>query len=201
MSSPKPITLRLLTLLDRPAQMTVRTIRNEENVRKWMYTDHVISEEEHLNWIERLKTDSRQIVFAVLDEQGSVLGLVSVNGIDQRHKKTDWAYYLTESARGGLGSALEFGFINFIFNTLGMEKLNCEVIEGNDPVVRMHKKFFFQEEGFRRADVLKDGLRIGAHFLGLTKADWQAGTPELLEKYGAVFDKFALSIDWPGHVG
>lgn len=190
----KPISLVRLTSLDTHTQMQVREIRNEANVRKWMYTDHLISAEEHLAWIERLKHDTRQIVFVVLDEQNTALGLVSVNGIDQRHKKTDWAYYLTESARGGLGSALEFAFINYIFHTLGMEKLNCEVIEGNDPVVRMHKKFFFQEEGFRRANVLKDGVRIGAHFLGLTKTDWEAGTPELVEKYHAVFEKFAIRI-------
>jgi len=192
----KAIELVLLTSLDTESQLRVREIRNEENVRKWMYTDHAIGANEHLGWINRLKHDDRQIVFVVLDEERSPLGVVSVNAIDRLHKKTDWAYYLTETARGGLGSALEYSFINFIFDTLGMDKLNCEVIEGNDAVVKLHKKFLFQEEGFRRSNILKNDARIGVHFLGLTKEDWLAGKAEIQEKYKGVFEKFSVSVQW-----
>ena len=127
----KEINLILLTDLDTELQMMVRGIRNEENVRKWMYTDHVIGTNEHLAWINHLKQDDTQIVFVVMDDERNPLGVISVNAIDRLHKKTSWGYYLTETARGGLGSALEYSFINFIFDTLGMDKLNAEVIEGN----------------------------------------------------------------------
>lgn len=195
-TNPKIITLIPLTDLDTEAQMRVRDIRNEPAVRKWMYTDHVISANEHLSWINRLKNDERQIVFVVLDDGRAPLGVVSVNAIDRLHKKTDWAYYLTETARGGLGSALEFAFIDFIFRTLQMDKLNCEVIEKNDTVVKLHKKFLFQEEGFRRSNIIKNGSRISVHFLGLTKEDWLAGRVQIQEKYQGVFDKFSVSFQW-----
>lgn len=194
----KNIHLRLLSQASLPVQLHILAIRNEEGVRRWMYTDHLISEAEHLAFIERLKTDDRQIVFVLQDDAGDVLGLASVNAIDRRHKKSDWAYYLTQSARGGLGSALEFSFINFIFDTLGLEKLNCEVIEGNDPVVKLHKKFLFQEEGFRRSNVQKEGQRFGVHFLGLTREDWLAGRAGLQEQYAGIFAKFAIAIEWDG---
>jgi len=77
----RAINLVLLTSLDTELQMKVREIRNEGNVRKWMYTDHVIGTNEHLGWINRLKQDDRQIVFVVLDDQHSPLGVVSVNAI------------------------------------------------------------------------------------------------------------------------
>jgi UDP-4-amino-4,6-dideoxy-N-acetyl-beta-L-altrosamine N-acetyltransferase len=195
-TNPRVIELVLLTSLDTESQLKVREIRNEENVRKWMYTDHVISANEHLAWINRLKQDDRQIVFVVLNEERSPLGVVSVNAIDSLHKKADWAYYLTEAARGGLGSALEYSFIKFIFDTVGLEKLNCEVIEGNDTVVKLHKKFMFQEEGFRRSNILKNGIRIGVHLLGLTKEDWIAGNADIYEKYKGVFEKFSVSVRW-----
>ena len=192
----RKIKLALLTSLDIQLQLKVREIRNEENVRKWMYTDNIIDVDEHLNWINQLKHDDRQIVFVVLDEIDALLGLVSVNALNLRHKTTDWAYYLTSSERRGLGSAIEFSFINFIFNTLGIEKLNCEVIEGNDAVVKMHKKFLFKEEGFRRSNISKNGARMGVHFLGLTNEDWLEGKAYVQEKYKTVFDKFAISIQW-----
>jgi len=195
-TNPEAIELVLLTSLDTESQLKVREIRNEENVRKWMYTDHVIGANEHLGWINRIKQDDRQIVFVVLNEENSPLGIVSVNAIDRLHKKTDWAYFLTENARGGPGPALEYSFINFIFDTLGMDKLNCEVIEGNDAVVKLHKKFLFQEEGFIRSNILKNGIRIGTHLLGLTKEDWIAGKAGIQEKYKGVFEKFSVSIQW-----
>ena len=192
----RAIELVPLVSLDTKLQMKVREIRNEENVRKWMYTGHTIGVDEHICWINRLMQDNKQIVFVVMDEGSNPLGVVSVNAIDYFHKKSDWAYYLSETARGGLGSALEYSFINFIFNGLGMEKLNCEVIEGNDAVVKLHKKFLFQEEGFRRSNIIKDGVRIGVHFLGLTKDDWLNGQAMIQEKYNGVFAKFSVSIRW-----
>lgn len=192
----RAINLVLLTTLDTESQMKVREIRNEESVRKWMYTDHIISVNEHLGWINRLKQDHKQIVFVVLNDQNHPLGIVSVNAFDRLHKRADWAYYLTGTARGGLGSALENAFIDFVFNILGIEKLNCEVIEGNSAVIKLHKKFLFKEEGFRRSNILKNGVRTGVHFLGLTKEDWLAGRSALQEKYSGVFEKFAISVEW-----
>jgi UDP-4-amino-4,6-dideoxy-N-acetyl-beta-L-altrosamine N-acetyltransferase len=162
-----------------------------------MYTDHCIGVNEHLDWICRLKTDPKQMVFAVLDEDSKPLGGVSLNAIDQRNKKADWAYYLSQHARGGLGPALEYAFIEFVFHSLNIEKLNCEVIEGNDSVVKLHRKFLFQVEGFRRANIIKYDARTGVHFLGLTKEEWDSGKHAIYEKYESILSKFDISIDWP----
>lgn len=80
----------------------VREIRNQENIRKAMYMEHEISLDEHLVWVERQKSDDKQIVFSVLEEE-VVRGVVSVNAIDRLHLKSDWAFYLDTSARGGVG--------------------------------------------------------------------------------------------------
>jgi UDP-4-amino-4,6-dideoxy-N-acetyl-beta-L-altrosamine N-acetyltransferase len=178
-----------LTDINTESQLKVRNIRNEEAVRKWMYTDHAIELNEHLSWINHLKTDKKQIVFVILDEKDEPLGVVSVNAIDQLHKKTDWAYYLTENARVGLGPAIEYAFIDFVFNNLDMKKLNCEVIEGNDSIVKLHKKFLFKDEGFRQSNIIKVEKRIGVHFLGLTKEDWISGKNKVFEKYQKVLNK------------
>jgi UDP-4-amino-4,6-dideoxy-N-acetyl-beta-L-altrosamine N-acetyltransferase len=196
MSTPQAITLVPLTSLDTRSQMRIRELRNEDHVRKWMFTDHVIGVNEHLDWISRLKQDDRQIVFAVLDDQQQPLGVISVKAIDRRHKNADWAYYLTESARGGLGSAIEYALFDFVFEVLDLEKLYSEVIEGNDAVVRLHHRFLFRDEGFRRSHIVKDGARIGVQCFGLTREDWRAGRAALREQYQAVFEKFAVTIQW-----
>lgn len=192
------IELISLTQLDTESQLKIREIRNEDSVRRAMYSDHLISLNEHLNWINRLKQDDKQIVLAIIEKGKGPVGVVSANGVDWVHKKTDWAYYLTEGERGGLGSAIEYSFINFVFGSLGFEKLNCEVIEGNTAVVKLHKKFLFKEEGFRESNVIKNDTRVGVHFLGLTKQTWIAGKNPVYERYKNVLDRFSISISWSG---
>lgn len=193
--NPKNITLLPLISLETEQQVLIRDIRNEANVRKWMYTDHLIDLNEHLSWINKLKKDDKQKVFVVLDGKNP-LGVVSLSAFDIANRKTDWAFYLTESVRGGIGAAIEYEFINFVFDSLGMEKLNCEVIEGNDTVLKLHKKFLFREEGYRRSNIIKDNARIGIYFLGLTKEDWVLGRKEIKEAYKDIFNKFNISIVW-----
>ncbi len=186
--------LRLLNIIDAPDDILekVRCIRNEEQVRKWMYTDHIISKEEHSNWLAKLKSDTKNIVFVVMADNDSVIGVVSVNALDRTHKKADWAYYLTEEARSGIGAVLEFFFIDYVFNSLGLYKLNCEVIEHNDAVVRLHEKFGFKREGFRESNILKNNERLGVYYLGLTKETWSSIRQDLKNKYLKIFSQYEV---------
>jgi len=187
--------LREITKCTEEQKKAVRDIRNQDSVRKSMYTEHEISLDEHLAWVECLRSDKRQIVFVVLVDE-VVSGVVSVNAIDRLHLKSDWAFYLDANVRGGLGAALEFGLIDFVFEKLGLEKLNCEVIEVNEAVVKLHKKFGFVEEGFRRENIIKSENRIGVFFLGLTKSDWNKDKEAVKNRYEKVIDKFDLEIEY-----
>jgi len=191
------VTLREITKCTGEQKKAVRDVRNQLSVRKSMYTEHEISLDEHLNWVKRLEADTRQIVFVVLVDN-LVSGVVSVNAIDRLQKKSDWAFYLDENVRGGLGAALEYTLINFVFGKSRIEKLNCEVIETNDAVVKLHKKFGFIEEGFRRENIEKDGKRIGVFFLGLTKKDWLVCKADVYEKYQKILEKFEIEVEHDG---
>ncbi len=191
--SKNKIQLVPITDLNKESLLLIRNIRQEDQIRKWMYTDHLISDAEHLSWIESLRNDKKQIVFAVMGSN-IPLGVISVNDIDVNHKKADWAFYLSNKAQAGLGSILEYFFIDFIFNNLKIEKLNCEVIEGNETVIKLHKKFSFKEEGFRESNIIKENNRIGVHFLGLTKDLWIKNKESLNRKYGRIFKMFEIDI-------
>jgi UDP-4-amino-4,6-dideoxy-N-acetyl-beta-L-altrosamine N-acetyltransferase len=160
-----------------------------------MYTEHEITVTEHINYINKLKTDKKQIVFCVLKNKIEPVGVVSINSIDYLHKKTDWAFYLTSNERTGLGAVLEYHIINFIFSKLEIEKLNCEVIETNNTVIELHKKFFFEEEGNRKENIIKNNRRIDVYFLGLTKNKWLSNHHYILEKYERLFNKFEIIIN------
>jgi len=163
-----------------------------------MFTDHEIGLNEHLNWISKLKSEKKQMVFAVLNSQQNPIGTVSISMLDTFHKKADWALYLDGNEKKyemGVAPTLEYNFIEYVFNILKLEKLNCEVIENNEAVVRLHKKFSFIEEGFKRENINKNGKRKGVYFLGLTKNDWLLNKSQIFSKYKSIFEKFTITIE------
>lgn len=167
--------------LSRYDQLEILRIRNQTGVRNNMYTNHIIGEAEHLAWIERLEFVIHTRFFAVFTEN-TIIGGVSLNSISAENRRADWAFYLDETTRGkGLGSALEFKFLDYAFSDCGFQKLNCEVLEFNKPVFALHKRFGFVEEGFRRNHILRDGEAWGAHFLGITKDEWGERRAEIVD--------------------
>jgi UDP-4-amino-4,6-dideoxy-N-acetyl-beta-L-altrosamine N-acetyltransferase len=145
-----------------------------------MYTDHEISEAEHLSWLETLRASSRQQVFVVLIE-GAAAGVVSLSAINTTHRTADWAFYLDTTLQGkGLGSQVELWMLDHAFGAAALEKLNCEVLEINPAVIKMHQKFGFVIEGVRRENIIRDGKRVSVVLLGITKTEWQTQRPKVL---------------------
>lgn len=168
------INLRDITVCDESIQQEVLKLRNESYIRSNMYTEHIISKEEHLNWVTNLKADNKNIIFVVL-ENNEVKGVASVNNIKEEHKVADWAFYLDKSMQGkGLGGALEYSMLKFVFDKLNLHKLNCQVLDFNDAVVSMHKKFGFTEEGRLRKSIIKNDKGIDVVLLGITKEEWDS---------------------------
>jgi UDP-4-amino-4,6-dideoxy-N-acetyl-beta-L-altrosamine N-acetyltransferase len=184
--------------LETEAQLAIREIRNLPDVRKVMFTDHVISVNEHLVWISRLKADPHQIVFGIVDDTSKrPLGVISLAALDSKNKRSDWGFYLAPEERGdGLGTAVEKRFIEFAFETLDLAKLNGAVIEGNDEVVKFYKKFGFEEEGFRKSEIVKDGRRVGVHLLGLAKETWTNNYSTFCKLHKQILGRFAVEIHW-----
>lgn len=165
---------------DPVVQARIRELRNQPNVRKFMYTDHEITLEEHANWIKSLQGNKRQQVFAVVRD-GIAVGLVSLNAINEQQKHADWAFYIDEALQGaGIGSVIELKLLDYAFNEAGLDKLNCEVLATNQPVIRLHEKFGFVREGVRRQNVIKNGERIDVVLLGILKDEWATAREKVL---------------------
>lgn len=188
--------IRLVPVVDLNVaqKATLLQIRNLSDVRRLMFTDHIIGDAEHAAWIDRLRTDATKQVYAVTDA-GAVLGLISLYNIDALHKKADWAFYLAPEARGGLGTALEYRFLDYAFGEAGLQKMNNEVLDSNDAVRRLHYKFGFKPEGIRRQNILKGGQRIDVHLLGITVDEWRTEQPLIAAKYADLLASFDIQFN------
>ena len=62
----------------------VRSFRNHDEIRKWMYSDDFISLQDHINFINSLKENDRNYYWLVKMEE-KYIGVISLNRIDFKH--------------------------------------------------------------------------------------------------------------------
>jgi UDP-4-amino-4,6-dideoxy-N-acetyl-beta-L-altrosamine N-acetyltransferase len=164
----------------------LRHWRNQPDVRRFMYTDHVISEDEHAAWFARALTrdDAR---FWVIRSDGQDVGLVNLYDIDRRHGTCFWAFYIGETdVRGkGVGAFTEFTTLERVFGELGLRKLCCEVLDTNPAVIALHERFGFTREGVFRAQIVKEDGPVDVVRLGLLADEWAAVRDGHREALGA----------------
>lgn len=145
--------------------------RNHPDVRRMMYTQHVITAEEHLAWwrSQHGRDDRRHFIFEADDV---ALGVVSFSAINFVDRMADWAFYARLPAPKGTGRRMESAALDFAFQEIGLTKLCCEVLSFNTRVIDLHKSF-----GFRIAQILQDHVKIADKYetvvrLALTYASW-----------------------------
>jgi UDP-4-amino-4,6-dideoxy-N-acetyl-beta-L-altrosamine N-acetyltransferase len=160
--------------------------RNSPDVRAYMYTDHVISPDEHARWWASIPGDARRSYW-IIEAGGAPVGLANLYDIDPRHRRCAWAYYLADPAvRGmGLGSFVEYWMLQQVFETMGLHKLWCEVLASNEPVWRLHETFGFRQEARLRDHVEKAGQFEDVLGLGILEHEWRDRRPAMAERLQA----------------
>lgn len=139
------IELENFTELSSDEKLLVLSWRNDENVRKWMYNSEIISEKDHVEFIENLKVQKDNIYFLVQNNLEK-LGVIYFNKIDFKNKTCFFGLYgSSNSLVKGLGRILEEVSLHYAFNNLKVNKLKLEVFAENVQVRNLHKKYKFIE--------------------------------------------------------
>lgn len=149
----------------------ILTWRNSERIRRNMYSDHIITKEEHVRWFHALKENTRS-VYLVFEINDRPCGMVYFLDIDYKSKKCFWGFYLSEeNFPKGTGYIMGSLGVEFAFKNLGMRKICGEVFSFNYKSINFHKKLGFIQEGYFKKHVFKNGNYEDVVFLSLFKED------------------------------
>ncbi|WP_299948337.1 UDP-4-amino-4,6-dideoxy-N-acetyl-beta-L-altrosamine N-acetyltransferase [uncultured Microbulbifer sp.] len=144
--------------------------RNHIDVRKYMFTQHVISWVEHKSWYERcLKIPTKHLL--VFQLQGTPHGFISFSQIEGG-KIADWGFYTAPIAPRGTGQLLGKEAINFAFTNLGLCKICGQALSYNEKSINFHLRFGFQQEKILRVQDLDERNARTVICFGLLKNDW-----------------------------
>ena len=147
--------------------------RNHPEVRRFMYTSHVITPEEHASWFER--NSGAPGVWLLIYEVGGVpMGFVNISST-RCPQVADWGFYLAPDSAPGTGRALGMTTLNYAFEELGLHKLCGQALGFNERSIRFHERL-----GFIREGVLREQHCDGEHYqdvvcFGLLAAEWKTG--------------------------
>lgn len=157
--------------------------RNLPEVASYMYTDYYIGREEHERWFEGIYRDPTRRYWIITSGQGDI-GLVNLYNIDKKNKRCHWAYYIASAnSRGkGVGSFVEYVIMRHVFEELNFNRLCCEVLGFNRPVIEIHEGFGFTQEGCFRQHVIKSGKPMDVMSLGILRDEWLSKKPEIEER-------------------
>lgn len=135
----------------------VRQWRNDSEVRKWMYTDHIIPQAEHNDFIESLKDDNSKYFWLVRSKDNDDLGVISFLRVDFKNKAAYFGIYGNPETKVlGLGRLFDRIAKKLAFDILNFKTLKLEVLEDNKGVINLHKKMGFVEEGLLKEHVHKN---------------------------------------------
>ncbi|MBF0218884.1 MAG: UDP-4-amino-4,6-dideoxy-N-acetyl-beta-L-altrosamine N-acetyltransferase [Gammaproteobacteria bacterium] len=150
-----PVTAPLTAMLrlPQPAEREmIRQWRNHPQVRRTMFNDHLISQEEHLNWLQRMASDpTRQLLLFIY--QGQAVGVSNFYQIDTVAQSCYWGFYLNPEAGSNSRERLQMWLtiqsesLAYAFTDLACHTLFDETFAFNRQVLEIHRKFGFSEKG------------------------------------------------------
>ena len=142
--------------------------RNHESIRKWMYSDTIISPQEHISFLSNLIDDNKNIYWVAEKEDGFFLGTISLNKIDLKNKHAYIGIYSNPyNDIKNKGHLLIQCIKKLAFEIAGLHTLKLEVINNNQKAIDFYKKEGFNEEGRLKEFVFKDGYWLDVIVMGI----------------------------------
>ncbi|RCV89539.1 UDP-4-amino-4,6-dideoxy-N-acetyl-beta-L-altrosamine N-acetyltransferase [Billgrantia montanilacus] len=133
--------------------------RNHPSIRRFMYTQHNISLQEHRKWFEAAN-DQKNKYLLIYEIKGNPLGFISIER-ENNTKVADWGFYASPDAPKGTGTDMGNAALEYAFIQLALHKICGHALAYNHRSVKFHEKLGFLKEG-----VLRD-----QHFDGETYHD------------------------------
>jgi UDP-4-amino-4,6-dideoxy-N-acetyl-beta-L-altrosamine N-acetyltransferase len=144
--------------------------RNHADVRRYMYTQHEITLDEHQRWFERALPDPKKHLL-IFEVNHLPLGYVNFNEVGSGGI-ADWGFYVAPDAPKGSGRQLGCAALNHAFSQLEFHKVCGQALVHNERSIHLHQSLGFQQEGVLR-DHHFDGERYHhVNFFGLLCSEW-----------------------------
>lgn len=145
--------------------------RNHGDIRRYMYTTHEISLEEHRNWYTNVSKNPA-VHLLIYEHLGQACGFVNITR-GRCIQIADWGFYLASGAPKGVGRSLGKQALAYAFEELDLHKVCGQALGFNERSIAFHKALGFTEEGRLRDQHFDGEVFHDVMCFGLLKHEWQ----------------------------
>ncbi len=145
--------------------------RNHPDVRRFMYTQHAITLDEHQSWFERALLDPKNHLL-IYEYNHQPMGFVSLSE-SGRGGIVDWGFYVAPEAPKGTGRQLGRTALNHAFTQLKYYKVCGQALAYNERSIHFHQALGFQQEGILRDQHFDSERYHHVICFGLLSHEWQ----------------------------
>lgn len=168
---PELCTIRSIMQDDLP---TLFRWRNHPDIRRYMLTQHEITEEEHLNWYTHACQDTTRRLL-MIEESGVPIGYVQFSDV-AAGGVSQWGFYARPGAPKGTGKKLGVTALTYAFEELKLHKVCGRAIDVNIASQAFHQRLGFKQEGVLREQHCLAGVYHSVICFGLLAHEWQASS-------------------------
>ncbi|MFY0651237.1 MAG: UDP-4-amino-4,6-dideoxy-N-acetyl-beta-L-altrosamine N-acetyltransferase [Cyclobacteriaceae bacterium] len=153
--------------------------RNNIEIRQWMINSDEIPIQEHISFIESLKTSENKVYFLAKRNEKN-LGVIYFNDYNNETKQAEFGLYLNPSYLGsGLGFELFFCIIQIAFIKLKLDKIYSQSKVENTNTLMLHEFFGIKEQRIISQRV--GGVDMNLSYRLITKSEFEKMPSNLKE--------------------
>ena len=143
-------------------------------ITEYMYTDPKLTIEDQQRWYRSLH-ERKDIIAFMIEVDHTPCGILNITNIDYNNKRCSWGYYMAVKEKRSLKLAMtiEWNLYDYVFDVLGMNKLEGEIFSFNKNVLRIHQMCGSNIEGELREHIFKNGNYYDVTVTGILKEEWQ----------------------------
>lgn len=144
--------------------------RNHPDVRRYMYSQHEISPDEHIRWFGKASKDPERHLL-IYECDSTPLGFINIHQIAPGGI-ADWGFYATPDAPQGTGKLLGQATLQFAFTNIGLHKVCGQALAYNERSIRFHQKLGFHQEAVLRQQHFDGQNYHDVVCFGLLATEW-----------------------------
>jgi UDP-4-amino-4,6-dideoxy-N-acetyl-beta-L-altrosamine N-acetyltransferase len=138
--------LKNFVRLDEATQLMILAWRNHEDVRRWMFHEHEIKPEDHLEFIKGLEENDQNFYWLV-EKDGKPIGVAYLNHLDSREASAEWGFYTNpEYFNSFAGLEIVYAAISVFTRQLHIHDLRSYVRENNSRAMLLNEFFGMEHQ-------------------------------------------------------
>jgi RimJ/RimL family protein N-acetyltransferase len=146
--------------------------RMDEKITRFQASNINPTLDEQKTWLKNMAENDTYEHFLICVD-GRPIGYQSFSEIDRVNKKCTSGNYIYADADKIYGGYLHCYLMDYVFYTLGMNKIVNYILEGNERVLKMQKVLKCRQVGILKQHVYKDGKFLDINVFELLESDWQ----------------------------